>query len=126
MSSEIGEFTGSEDSATTCTIDGSSISGNWTYAPLSTTDFNYWSVNEASYYGIGLTGYSETDDNYWKLFASTRESGCSPYLYLTYTADVAPQVTSMSPSSGSTVNALNPTLRACKELTDRIWGVPYG
>jgi large repetitive protein len=111
-SSPIGTWAGTQDAASTCSIGGVSTSGNWTYTPLSTTPFDSWSTGGSSYYGLALTGYSETDADYWKLFASSRNSGCSPYLYLTYSADVAPQINSMSPSSGSTVSTLTPSLAA--------------
>lgn len=121
----MGEWQGIEGSTTTCIINGSSTSGKWTYTDIGTTTglsyFNSWSTKPAStakYHGIALTGYSETDGSYWMNVASSQSSGCSPYLYLTYTADVAPQIDSMSPVSGESVYTLRPTLSATGQDSD--------
>lgn len=110
---EFGEWTG-DDAAASCTIEGTSTSGKWTYVNMTSASslnvFNSWSTKGLPYYGIGVTGYSYTNTGYWKQLASSLNGGCSPYVYITYTPD-APAVTNVvSPVSGTTLDTLTPTL----------------
>jgi large repetitive protein len=109
--SDIGIWTGTESSASTCATDsGGTLAGNWTYTTLSTQQFQSWATGTGSSYdGLAVTG-NETDSDSWMLFGSDEDSGCSPYLSLTETPDAAPQVDSMAPASNSALATLTPTL----------------
>jgi hypothetical protein len=109
---DMGIWTGSESSASTCSTSAGSLAGNWTYTSLLTGPFNSWATGSGSSYdGFGLTG-AETNSNSWMEFGSDEDSGCSPYLSLTEAANVAPQVDSMAPASGTVLSSLTPTLTA--------------
>jgi RHS repeat-associated protein len=109
----LGTWTDSPASlADTC----NSISGRWDYTPLNAALMSTLAVGGSSYYGLELVASSEAQtsagENYWKYFASSQISGCSPYLSLTYTADVKPQVNTTSPPSGYASPTLTPALSA--------------
>jgi len=106
---ELGSYAGSTSSAATCT--GLS-SGYWLYTPLSATAMDTFALNEATWYGVMLWAHDETSTAYYRAFGSASNSACSPYISLTYTPDVAPTVSTMSPATGSVVSSLTPELTA--------------
>jgi len=115
LSTVLGTWTGDVSSSSTCsTSDYGTLDGYWTYTGLDTSAFNSWSTGGSSYDGLGLAaiGESNTDGNSWSKFGSDNDTGCSPYLSITESLDDRPQITSMSPSSGSTVSTLTPTFTA--------------
>jgi hypothetical protein len=64
------------------------------------------------WYGVMLASDSTTDTGEYRVFGSASNGSCSPYISLTYTPDVAPTVSTMSPSNGQVVQTLTPQLTA--------------
>jgi hypothetical protein len=106
-----------------------SVAGRWDYTTLDAGEMSSLAVGGSTYYGLELTAGSEdpssTGENYWKIFASSQISGCSPYLDLTYTADVKPQVNTTSPASGYNSATLTPALQATASDSDNWPGGLY-
>ncbi|MBR7837452.1 hypothetical protein KDL01_29505 [Actinospica durhamensis] len=115
----VGSGTYSTTTTGSVTEDTTVYDGSWTYLSLGTTDFNDWQwSSNVKYYGLELAATSQTDSNYAKWFTSSLYSGYAPYLSLTYTTDVAADVTAWSPSSGEAVQSLTPTLSVQATDTD--------
>ena len=75
------------------------------------TDFlNGWDLGTTPDYGIALTA-STTDSYAWKQFDSDYTSYI-PYLSITYTADVPPQIDSQYPPDNYSATSLTPELMA--------------
>jgi RHS repeat-associated protein len=77
--------------------------------PLAVDTFRNWVAGSANY-GLALTA-SQTDSTQWKLFDSVNGPN-PPYLELTYSPDVAPQVDSQFPANNQATSTLTPTLLA--------------
>ncbi|MFY1651162.1 LamG-like jellyroll fold domain-containing protein [Solwaraspora sp. WMMB762] len=106
ISSSIGSLTVTDNYPSCQNTSGDRSVGKWVTVPLNVATFNDWStggVNE----GLALTA-SETDSNGWKRFTSANYGGGAykPYVELTYTDNVAPQVNVRYPAN----NAVTPTL----------------
>ncbi|MFI6164720.1 LamG-like jellyroll fold domain-containing protein [Micromonospora haikouensis] len=95
--------------------------GTWVSVPLNAADVNEW-VTGASNYGLALTA-SETDTVAWKRFTSANADldcnnsvygliDCGPFIDVTYTDNVAPQVDLRYPANNGTVDTLSPELIA--------------
>ncbi|WP_434739682.1 LamG-like jellyroll fold domain-containing protein [Micromonospora sp. SH-82] len=84
--------------------------GRWATVPLEVATFNDWSTGGANE-GLALTA-SETDSTAWKRFtAANYSSGAyKPYLELTYSNNVVPQVNLRYPGNNAVVNTLTPEL----------------
>ena len=83
---------------TNLSVDGVALLNSWINAPPTN-------------YGLALTT-SESDDNYWKIFASGSVAGHQPSLAVTYVPNVAPQVDSQYPLNNYTAQTLTPELLA--------------
>ncbi|WJK43714.1 polymorphic toxin-type HINT domain-containing protein [Solwaraspora sp. WMMA2056] len=106
ISAPIGSLTVTNNYPSCQNSDGVRSIGKWVTVPLNVATFNDWStggVNE----GLALTA-SETDSDGWKRFTSANYGGGAykPYVELTYTNNVAPQVNVRYPAN----NAVTPTL----------------
>ena len=87
------------------------------------TLLNDWTLGTASDYGFAVAP-SLTDEQMWKQFDSANDGdvtsseggncvgNCEPYLQLTYSADVAPQISSQFPPDNTNVPTLTPELLA--------------
>jgi large repetitive protein len=110
----ISDYLGQDDStapAAACTNNtGNPDTGGWMTMNLSTGFLNGWTLGSTPDYGIALTA-STTDDNQWKQFDSDYTTQV-PYLSLTYTADIAPQINSQYPPSNYNAPTLTPELMA--------------
>ncbi|WP_198041351.1 LamG-like jellyroll fold domain-containing protein [Micromonospora chokoriensis] len=95
--------------------------GTWVAVPLDTAGVNEW-VTGGGNFGLALTA-SETDTVAWKRFTSvdanvfcahpTRGSiRCDPFIDITYSDNVPPQVDSQYPSNNYVVGTLTPELAA--------------
>jgi RHS repeat-associated protein len=78
---------------------------------LSTSTFNSWATGSAKDYGLAVYA-STTDSLHWKQFDTAYDARGGPFLYLTYTNAVLPQVTMQSPPNGYTAQTLTPRLAA--------------
>ncbi|MBR7829703.1 hypothetical protein KDK95_25580 [Actinospica sp. MGRD01-02] len=106
---DLGTYAGSTSSAATC----SGLSnGFWLYTPLSASDMDTFALNELAWYGVMIKADSETNGSYFRVFGSASNASCSPYISLTYTPDVVPTVSTMSPASGYVQTSLTPELTA--------------
>ncbi|MFG1954728.1 LamG-like jellyroll fold domain-containing protein [Micromonospora sp. NPDC048830] len=95
--------------------------GTWVSVPMDVDEINEW-VTGASTYGLALTA-SETDRDAWKRFTSTDAAvncnhstygliSCAPFIDVTYTDNVAPQVDLRYPSNNVALDTLTPELIA--------------
>ncbi|WP_430498449.1 LamG-like jellyroll fold domain-containing protein [Micromonospora trifolii] len=86
--------------------------GKWVTVPLAVDTFNDWSTGGMNE-GLALTA-SETDSTAWKRFTAANYSDGSykPYLELTYTNNVAPQVNVRYPTNNAVVQTLTPELHS--------------
>ncbi|OZV84425.1 hypothetical protein CA850_00760 [Micromonospora echinospora] len=95
--------------------------GSWVSVPMDVNEINKW-VTGGSTYGLALTA-SETDSTAWKRFTSTDAGvncsnsvygtvSCAPFIDITYTDNVAPQVDLRYPSNNVAVDTLTPELLA--------------
>lgn len=110
ISSPIGSLTVSDNTpACNNTLADRSV-GKWVSVPLNVDTFNDWSTGGMNE-GLALTA-SETDSTAWKRFTAANYSAGAykPYLELTYTNDVVPQVNVRYPSNNAVVNTLTPEL----------------
>jgi len=91
--------------------------GTWVSVPLNVAAINEW-ITGGSSYGLALTA-SETDSTAWKRFTSTDAwvdcnnstyglISCAPFIDVTYTDNVAPQVDVRYPSNNVTLDTLTP------------------
>ncbi|NUR97395.1 MAG: Teneurin-1, partial [Kribbellaceae bacterium] len=96
--------------------------GVWSRTSLSVTPFNDW-LTGGNNYGLAVTSASETDSLAWKRFTSANPNlicthatygsiQCDPFLDVTYTDNVAPQVDERYPATNTTVGSLTPELLA--------------
>ena len=104
----LGSYDGDIGSTTTC----AGTSGNWAATTLNAADMTNFAVNKYYWYGLILSADSTTSTSYYKEFDSDEVDSCSPYLYFTYTADVAPTLSTMDPASGTNLSTLTPNLTA--------------
>ncbi|TNH22815.1 hypothetical protein FHG89_28290 [Micromonospora orduensis] len=112
ISSSIGSLT-IADNYPACTNDPPNRStGKWVTVPLAVDTFNDWSTGGMNE-GLALTA-SETDSTAWKRFTAANYSDGSykPYLELTYTNNVAPQVNVRYPTNNAVVQTLTPELHS--------------
>ncbi|MDG4832086.1 LamG domain-containing protein [Solwaraspora sp. WMMD1047] len=95
--------------------------GTWVSVALNVAQVNEW-VTGASNFGLALTA-SETDSMAWKRFTSANPNltcnhgtygaiQCDPFIDITYSDNVAPQVTARYPENNYTVSTLTPELAA--------------
>lgn len=95
--------------------------GTWSHAPLNVAAVNAWVTGGANN-GLGLMA-SESDSLAWKRFTSANPNlvcnhatyggiQCDPFLDVTYTDNVAPQLNTRYPSNNTAVNTLTPELAA--------------
>jgi RHS repeat-associated protein len=90
--------------------------GEWVTVPLNTDTFNSWSIGGTN---IGLSLYAAfTDNNGWKQFDSANMGSLKPYLDVTYTPDVLPQVNAQYPPDNSEATTLTPELLAVGRDSD--------
>ncbi|MGI5239197.1 LamG-like jellyroll fold domain-containing protein [Dactylosporangium sp. CA-139066] len=83
--------------------------GTWMTVPLQTATFQSWALGGANY-GLAVTA-SQTDITQWKRFTSLNgPANLGPYLQVTYTAGVSPQVDQQFPPSGYSAPTLTPEL----------------
>ncbi|MFC3503111.1 LamG-like jellyroll fold domain-containing protein [Micromonospora krabiensis] len=112
ISSSIGSLT-IGDNYPACTNTGANRStGRWVSVGLNVDTFNDWSTGGMNE-GLALTA-SETDSTAWKRFTAANYSAGSykPYLELTYTNNVAPQVNVRYPANNAVVPTLTPELHS--------------
>ncbi|MEV4659073.1 LamG-like jellyroll fold domain-containing protein [Micromonospora sp. NPDC049301] len=112
ISPSIGSLT-ITDNYPACTNDPPNRStGKWVTVPLAVDTFNDWSTGGMNE-GLALTA-SETDSTAWKRFTAANYSDGSykPYLELTYTNNVAPQVNVRYPTNNAVVQTLTPELHS--------------
>ncbi|MFD6712919.1 LamG-like jellyroll fold domain-containing protein [Micromonospora chalcea] len=103
----------SPNSARACGNKGADRSiGDWVTVDLPVSTFQSW-ANGGANYGLALNT-NQTNSPQFKRFTSRDGPNpvFTPYLELTYTDNVAPQVNSQYPSHGHTVNTLTPELMA--------------
>jgi len=107
--SSIGSVTA--DPGVACTnTSGDRTVGTWMTVPLSTATFQNWALGRTPNYGLAVTA-SQTDGAQWKRFTSRdRSLSLAPYLEVTYSPGVAPQVDGQYPPSGYAVSTLTPEL----------------
>lgn len=96
---------------------GNRTVGTWVSVPMDVAEVNEW-VTGASNFGLALTA-SESDKGAWKRFTSTDAGvncnnstygliSCAPFIDVTYTDNVAPQVDIRYPSNNVTLDTLTP------------------
>ncbi|MFC1438200.1 LamG-like jellyroll fold domain-containing protein [Streptacidiphilus sp. N1-10] len=85
--------------------------GDWLTVPLSTTTFQGWANGTTADHGLAVYA-ATTNDLTWKQFGSFYDPGYAPILTLTYTGNVAPQLTQTYPANDTTVSTLTPELAA--------------
>src|SRR6266542_4105956 len=103
--SAIGSVTADPGVACTNTSSDRSV-GTWMTVPLSTATFQNWALGQPNY-GLAVTA-SQTDSMQWKRFTSRNHTCCGPYLSVTYTPNVAPQVDAQYPPSWYAATTLTP------------------
>ncbi len=96
-------------SSCTTNTGGNTTIGSWMAVTLSTATFNSWTTGGADN-GLVVTA-ATTGDLSWKRFDSDNTSN-PPYLALTYTPDVPPQVNSQYPPGNYQSPTLTPELIA--------------
>ncbi|MBB5112143.1 RHS repeat-associated protein [Micromonospora echinospora] len=101
--------------------------GTWVSVPLNATEVNEW-VTGAGTYGLAIKA-SETDSTAWKRFTSANSPlncahstygtiSCTPFIDVTYTDNVAPQIDVRYPADNYTVSTLTPELAASGRDSD--------
>ncbi|WP_344615052.1 LamG-like jellyroll fold domain-containing protein [Dactylosporangium salmoneum] len=104
----IGSVTANPGAACTNTAGNRSV-GTWMTVPLSTDTFQSWALGGTNN-GLAITA-SQTDITQWKRFTSLNgPANLGPYLQVTYTAGMSPQVDEQFPPSGYSVPTLTPEL----------------
>ncbi|WP_330186416.1 LamG-like jellyroll fold domain-containing protein [Dactylosporangium sp. AC04546] len=104
----IGSVTANPGAACTNTAGDRSV-GTWMTVPLSTATFQDWALGGVNN-GLAITA-SQTDITQWKRFTSLNgPAGLGPYLQVTYTAGMSPQVDQQFPPHGYAVPSLTPEL----------------
>ncbi|HEY2672806.1 MAG TPA: LamG-like jellyroll fold domain-containing protein, partial [Rugosimonospora sp.] len=105
------------DPGAACSNDHGIVStGTWMSVPLTVSTFNSWAVGGANN-GLAITS-SQTDDHQWKQFDSYHTTNM-PYLSVTFSDDVAPQIDSQSPADNFDSPTLTPELIAAGHDPDR-------
>ena len=104
----LGSYSGEIVSTGTC----ASTSGSWIATTLNAADMTDYALDEYEWNGLFLDAGSSTSTSYYREFDSDEVDSCSPYLYLTYTADVPPTLSTMDPASGTNLSTLTPNLTA--------------
>ncbi len=118
--SAIGSVTADPGVACTNTSSDRSV-GTWMTVPLSTATFQNWALGQPNY-GLAVTA-SQTDSMQWKRFTSRNHTCCGPYLSVTYTPNVAPQVDAQYPPSWYAATTLTPELLVSAHDPDA-WPTP--
>jgi RHS repeat-associated protein len=101
--------------------------GTWVSVPMNATSVNDW-VTGGPNWGLALTA-SETEPTAFKRFTSANSTlncthatygniACDPFIDVTYTDNVAPQVTARYPANNYAVSTLTPELAARGTDTD--------
>ncbi|GAB3143529.1 hypothetical protein GCM10027290_19980 [Micromonospora sonneratiae] len=104
----IGSVTANPGPACTNTGGDRSI-GTWMTVPLAVDTFQNWALGGTNN-GLAVSA-SQTDITQWKRFTSRNgPAGLGPYLQVTYTAGVRPQVDAQYPPHGHAVSSLTPEL----------------
>ena len=85
--------------------------GNWVTVPLTTTTFQGWANGTTADDGLAVYA-ATTDADHWKQFGSFNDPGYTPYLSLTYTGNVAPQITQQYPLNNASEQTTTPELTA--------------
>jgi RHS repeat-associated protein len=126
VGSSMGEVSAAPGAACT-NNNGTPTTGTWMLPQLNVSVVNQWTAtNPGAYHGIEIAAPSESNDLEWKIFDSTAISSNSPYIYITYSQNVAPQVNSTSPASGFSSATLTPTLTANASDPDNWPGLGLG
>ncbi|MET8907613.1 LamG-like jellyroll fold domain-containing protein [Micromonospora sp. NPDC004551] len=101
--------------------------GTWVSVPLNVNEINEW-VTGGGTYGLAIKA-SETDTAAWKRFTSANSPlncahatygtiSCTPFIDVTYTDNVAPQIDVRYPADNYTVGTLTPELAASGHDSD--------
>ncbi|WP_051366930.1 LamG-like jellyroll fold domain-containing protein [Hamadaea tsunoensis] len=85
--------------------------GDWVTVPLATGTFSNWSTGAAADYGLALYAV-ESNTLTWKRFGSANLPWGAPYLTLTYTGVMLPEILTQSPANGYATPTLTPALSA--------------
>jgi RHS repeat-associated protein len=108
VGASIGSLTANPGAA--CTNTARNVNtGVWMAVPLSVGTFNSWTGGGTNN-GLAVVA-STTDNTQWKKFASVNTTH-APYLDITYTPDVPPQVDSQYPPDNYVATTLTPELLA--------------
>ncbi|EWM17831.1 laminin G domain-containing protein, partial [Kutzneria sp. 744] len=86
--------------------------GDWVTVPLSTDTFNAWSNGTLADNGLAVVAASNSDPNARKEFGSSNMGPEAPYLTLTTTDDVPPQIDSVYPPNNGVATTTTPWLEA--------------
>ncbi|MBA3489250.1 MAG: DNRLRE domain-containing protein, partial [Longispora sp.] len=84
--------------------------GTWMSVPLQTSTFDSWITGASPNYGLAITA-SQSNSKQWKKFNSAH-GGNPPYLELTFSPNVPPQVEAQYPTNNAKLNTLTPELSA--------------
>ncbi|WP_330186108.1 LamG-like jellyroll fold domain-containing protein [Dactylosporangium sp. AC04546] len=104
----IGSVTANPGAACTNTA-GNRAVGTWMTVPLQTATFQSWALGGVNN-GLAITA-SQTDITQWKRFTSLNgPAGLGPYLQVTYTPGMSPQVDEQFPPNGHAAPTLTPEL----------------
>ncbi|MBR7836441.1 hypothetical protein KDL01_24400 [Actinospica durhamensis] len=106
--SELGTYGGGVVNTGPCNGAG----GNWIGTTLNAAALSQFAVGTYKWNGVFLIAGSESNTAYYRMFDSADVAACSPYLSLTYTPDVAPTLSTMSPASATAVSTLTPEFTA--------------
>lgn len=104
----IGNLTPSVPQACANTAANRSV-GNWVTVPLATATLQGWANGTTANNGLEVYA-STTDDLHWKQFDTAYSYNNGPYLYLTYTGVLLPQVSQQTPANGYAASTLTPQL----------------
>ena len=85
--------------------------GDWVTVPLTTTTFQGWANGTTADDGLAVYA-ATTDADHWKQFGSFNDPGYTPYLTLTYTGNVAPQIYQQYPLNNASEQTTTPELDA--------------
>ena len=117
----MGEVTTAPGAACT-NSSGVVTTGTWMLPQLNTSVVNQWtSTAPDSYQGVAVVAPSESNELEWKVFDSTLVTSNSPYIFITYTPDSAPQINSTAPASGYNSSTLTPTLQVASASDADNW-----
>jgi RHS repeat-associated protein len=110
LGASIGNLTPSVPNACANTAQDPSVGDDITVG-LSVATFNAWAAGTSADYGLGVYA-STTDALHWKVFGSYASDTSGPWLTLTYSGAVLPQVIVQSPANGYAASTLIPQLSA--------------